>query len=156
MLQKAYEARERYLSRREPTYNDGQPDDELSIFGGQTRLVNPKESTIAQPPRHAAADHRPSKVAPEGIVLSPVYPDPRVDTPQQYDYNHTTFADLSGGWDGLFHEVPRPAYETRSNSGPRQSVNPIASGEGAMLDDKWSSFMHNYGILSDLTTEHQY
>ncbi|CAA7269897.1 unnamed protein product [Cyclocybe aegerita] len=84
-----------------------------------------------------------------------------------------TFADLSGGWNGMFHEVA-PAYglrisNTRANLSGRgsparlsstsagssagqsqqypQSFTPI-NNDAIMLDDRWASFM-NYDLFRD-------
>ncbi|KAF8653676.1 hypothetical protein AX16_003827 [Volvariella volvacea WC 439] len=74
------------------------------------------------------------------------------DVPMQ---TSRTFADLSGGWDGLFREVPAPTFGMQAapaSSGRQEHLNPLYQqhpvGEGGMIDDRWSSFMHNYGIVS--------
>jgi len=139
--------------------SDSQPDDELSIFAGRTRLVSSEQSfaspvpaprqppskpthTSGQPgtyPHQGPLDHR--------LLPHEPLPSMHVVLPDSYlDNYHATFADLSGGWDGLFHEVPQPSYGYTTNPTPH-AVRP--SGEGAMLDDRWTSFMHNYNILTE-------
>lgn len=151
MLRKAYQARGSYQAHLAPVLTEAQPDDELSIFGGRTRLIVPNRSTgheSAGPMLSHTADvedtdsgdplHRPASV--------PVHhaPHPIVNLPENLQ---RTFADLSGGWNGLFHEIPRPSHGLPLHPTGNQPVHP--TGSGAMLDDKWSSFMHNYGILED-------
>ena len=84
-----------------------------------------------------------------------------------------TFADLSGGWNGLFHEVSGPQHSAysylsghgstshqHSGTGPGwraqgtssnhpHSYTPLGS-DTLMLDDRWASFM-NYGVLEEPT-----
>ncbi|KAF8077998.1 hypothetical protein FPV67DRAFT_26495 [Lyophyllum atratum] len=155
MLQKASQAREHYRQRRAPVVTETQPDDELAIFGGRTRLVSTLPS-LALPSSKAKSNAR--------TIQQPLRP--ACPTEQQFSLDgvlhqnspladrhlgnlQATFADLSGGWDGLFHEVPQPSHGFPGNPG---SPYPAAGlGEGVMLDDRWSSFMHHYSILAEPT-----
>ena len=68
-----------------------------------------------------------------------------IDSNRQYQ----TIAQLSGGWDGLFHEVPGPSYGLPTQGGGVYTGGPNQGqpiGDGAMLDDRWASFM-NYGFI---------
>ncbi|KAF9467158.1 hypothetical protein BDZ94DRAFT_1305645 [Collybia nuda] len=158
MLQKAFRAREHFHERREPIPSETQHDDELSIFGGKTRLVNPQQFPVspfmapgvpqlksALPARNQTAfaheqfpGHLQQITASENHARS---------SSNYLDNLQATFADLSGGWDGLFHEVPGPSYGLSTNTNPTYPVQ--QSGNGIMLDDRWSSFMHNYSILAE-------
>lgn len=150
MLQKAFQAREHYRERHEVVLAEAQPDEELAIFGGQTRLISPEKvfgsSAPSTPPlqlkpnfnEHTPLDSQLVKNSDEAQ---------RMNVPDGYlDNLQATFADLTGGWDGLFHEVPQPCH---GNFGVQYPAH--ESGEGAMLDDRWSSFMHNYSILAQPT-----
>lgn len=157
MLQKAFRAREHFHERREPVPSDAQHDDELSIFGGKTRLVGPHESsaspTIApaksqsqpvHPTRNQPALNQRQFTGPQQAMV----PEIHTSYPNNYlDSLQATFADLSGGWDGLFHEVPGPSYGLATNS--NTTYHAQQSGDGVMVDDRWSSFMHNYSILAE-------
>jgi hypothetical protein len=157
MLEKAFRAREHFQARHEPVLSETQPDDELSIFGGKTRLVNPQQRPAS--PTIAPLTSQPKPV---GLTTNqgafdqyfrehhqqPALPESAGSHSGNYlDNLQATFADLSGGWDGLFHEVPGPSYGLATNSNP--TYPPQQSGDGVMLDDRWSSFMHNYSILAE-------
>ncbi|KAJ3503887.1 hypothetical protein NLJ89_g8234 [Agrocybe chaxingu] len=106
------------------------------------------------------------------LTIPPIISGPPQQRPQQRR-RLQTFADLSGGWNGMFHEVA-PAYglrisNTRANllgrgsparlnntsAGPSagqsqqypQSFTPI-NNDAVMLDDRWASFM-NYDLFRD-------
>ncbi|KAF9034692.1 hypothetical protein BDZ89DRAFT_1062420 [Hymenopellis radicata] len=63
----------------------------------------------------------------------------------------TTFADLSHGWDGMFHETSAPYSSAMYSSMPAQATNNVGMNVmgNQMLDDRWLYFMNNYDILSD-------
>ncbi len=63
----------------------------------------------------------------------------------------TTFADLSHGWDGMFHETSAPYSSSMYGSTPAQATNAVNTNimGNQMLDDRWLYFMNNYDILSD-------
>lgn len=191
MLQKALQAQERYQGHTEAVPLDEAQAEELSIFGGQTRLFNPspeqtfspalipsrplRQTTIPAPVYpgpsntfHSAPIHAhcqptytqprpsqsmvPQQISKEGRIYSNsdgrVAPPPPPPVSHGPDTQMTTFADLSGGWDGMFYEVPAPSYGVQDGLGVAQPhQQPV--GEGAMVDDRWLSFMHNYGILSE-------
>ncbi|RDB23841.1 putative transcriptional regulatory protein C1F7.11c [Hypsizygus marmoreus] len=164
MLQKAYEARERYNQRREPVLHETQAEDELSIFSGRTRLVNPEQSlaspvigpsvlkphsgssnrTYVEPTAFHPPPPRPSMLSPHSLEQTLLHGETLLPE-GSLDNLQATFADLSGGWEGLFYEIPQPPGNSSSIQG---------SGEGAMLDDRWTSFMHNYSILTEPTPQY--
>lgn len=157
MLQKAFRAREHFHERREPVPSDAQHDDELSIFGGKTRLVGRHGSsaslTIApatpqsqpiHPTRNQTTLNQRQFTGPQQAMV----PETHATYPSNYlDNLRATFADLSGGWDGLFHEVPGPSSGFATNSNPAYPAQ--QTGDAVMLDDRWSSFMHSYSILAE-------
>ena len=158
MLHKALEAHSQHSESHE---GDSQPDDELSLFAGQTRLISPEQpfTSPAPTPKPRQSQAKPNHGGPLGVyaqhssslghqlVPHEPLPNKRVFFPDNYPENfQATFSDLSGGWDGLFHEIPQPSYAFGSST---HSHSPRPSGEGAMLDDRWSSFMHNYNILEE-------
>ncbi|KAF5384413.1 hypothetical protein D9615_003300 [Tricholomella constricta] len=153
MLKKASLARDHYNQRRAPVVTETQPDDELSIFGGRTRLV-PSVRLLSPEPmsnRRHSSPQTPHPKGPTGQLSALDGAANQSSTPpdRYLDNLHATFADLSGGWDGLFHEVPQPSHGLPGTS--RSPYPPPESGEGAMLEDRWSSFMHNYSILTEPT-----
>ncbi|GLB35003.1 putative fungal specific transcription factor [Lyophyllum shimeji] len=154
MLQKAHKARENYRQRRSPLVEEIRPDDELSIFGGKTRLVSPPpplalpSSSKPKPHTHSSEQtpHHPCSMEQRSLRDRILHQDGELSDCYLENF-HATFADLSGGWDGLFHEVPQASQALAANVGSPYSVP--GSVEGPMLDDRWSAFMHNYNILSE-------
>ncbi|KNZ81115.1 hypothetical protein J132_03107 [Termitomyces sp. J132] len=150
MLEKAFHAKERYRQRQPPVVHETRPDDELSIFGGRTRLVASQSTTSTLSNSGLDVNLFTSSSADEAL-------DSQVQDHTRYRSDprneNVTFADLSGGWDGLFHGAPQP--NSRHLPGNSSSPYPILeSGDGTMLDDRWSSFMHNYNILREPTQHH--
>lgn len=201
MLQKALEAQRRHTHNPGQVPTDGSTDDdELSIFGGQTRVYNTQEnvqrvlsaSAPPQPQSHQSAmstdpslpipsprrEHQPHPKS-EMVQLSQPqfqpFQQPSSQIPEQllppqqvertgagysnaslnvqhnqlfddYGVPMKTFADLSGGWGGMFHEVTGSYGQQMPSLTPQSYQTPI--GEGGMLDDRWSSFMHHYGVVS--------
>lgn len=161
MLDKALQA---HSQHHEPMLSDPQTDDEFSILASQTRLGSPEQPSTSEVPAHLPAqsnsihngqfDIYPHLDRPLDHPLLPHEPlvGKPMALPDNYlDSHQATFADLSGGWDGLFHEVPQPSYTSAPTS---TSHTMQLSGDGAMLDDRWASFMHNYSILTD-PSQHQ-
>jgi hypothetical protein len=152
-------AQSQHSGLQEPLLLDSQPDDELLFFAGPARLVS-REQPFTSPTLVPLQPQ--SKLAHSGQFG--MYPQPSgsldhhllpheplaskpLSLPDNYlDNFPATFADLSGGWDGLFHEVSQSSYGFPSTS-TSHTMQP--SGEGAMLDDRWAAFMHNYSILTD-------
>jgi hypothetical protein len=159
MLHKATQANSQHPGLHPAVFSDSQPDDELSIFAGQTRLVSPEQPFISPTPTPRPSASKLTHSGQLGIYSQQLgslehsllphepLPNKQVFLPDSYlDNFPATFSDLSGGWDGLFHEVPQPSYASASSS---TSYTMHSSGEGAMLDDRWASFMHNYNILPE-------
>jgi hypothetical protein len=159
MHDKAVQAHSQHSDLHMPVLSDSQADDELSIFGGQTRLVIPEQpfTSPVPAPRQShpkpiyrgletfplptgSLDHR--LLPHEPLLSKPLAPpDGYLDPTYQ-----ATFADLSGGWHSFFHEVPQSSYGFASAPSPHP-MQP--SGDGSMLDDRWASFMHNFNILGE-------
>jgi hypothetical protein len=163
MLDKALQAHSQHPGLQEPLLSD----EELSFFSSQTPVVSqpftsptPAPLQLQSQPTYSGQFkiHDPPPVM--DSLVPPLLPhDPIASKPLSLpdNYNHldtfqATFAELSGGWDGLFHEVPQPSYGYTSTS-MSHVMQPF--GETAMLDDRWASFMHNYNILND-TSERQH
>ncbi|KAF8237437.1 hypothetical protein L208DRAFT_1247461 [Tricholoma matsutake] len=158
MLRKALQAHSQHSNPHDTILSDSHPDDELSIFAGRTRLVSPEQpftspATTPRPSQSRLTHNEPLGVYSQQLgsldhQLLPreSLPNKQVFLPDNYIDNYqATFSDLSGGWDGLFHEVPQPSYAVASSS-TSHTIHP--SGDGAMVDDRWASFMHNYNILT--------
>lgn len=159
MLQKASQAREHYKQRRAPVVAETRPDDELSIFGGKMRLVSPPPSlalpSTSKPKpstRSVRRTLRPAYPIQQPLLLDEILHQNNSLPDNYLDNLHVTFADLSAGWGGLFHEVPQASHGLPGNPGSPYST--AESVEGTMLDDRWSSFMHNYSILTEPTQPH--
>ncbi|KAF8892926.1 hypothetical protein BD779DRAFT_1507775 [Infundibulicybe gibba] len=123
MLQKAVQAWDAFHGLREPLIIPTDPNDELSIFGGRTKVINP----------HPPADNAPSR--------APIPPQAILDSQHQ----HQTPQEVYAGWRGLFHEVPSHWYE--HNPSPNTALQ--GSRDGLMLNDRWSSLMSSNEILGD-------
>jgi hypothetical protein len=137
------------------------PDDDVAVFANHSRLLDPKQPLISpvSTPRPSASKLNHSgqvgvHTRPSDSLEHPLLPhQPPLNKqaflpgPDNYlDNFQPTFSDLSGGWDGLFHEVPQPSFNFGSNS---TSYPMHLSGEGAMLDDRWASFVHNYSAITE-------
>ncbi|PPQ92520.1 hypothetical protein CVT25_010353 [Psilocybe cyanescens] len=119
----------------------------------------PNSSLPPMPSRHASSSRQvPTQRMPPTV--------PSMGSPQ-----YQTFADLSGGWNGMFHEVPSyglhrsyantastpgghdqhmetlPGINTSSQSYRARGSNP---SDEVMLDDRWASFM-DYDVLREPT-----
>ena len=167
MLQKAFQARSRHCKMQQPVITEPHTEDELSIFGGRTRLVKREESfaspalapsssssssqsrsTCQTPNEHPSFYPQPQGSLQDHSRPQEPRPGKQVVLPDNYLANRqATFADLTGGWDGLFHEVPQSTFGSAPSFAGSYSAQ-LAS-ESAMLDDHWISFMHNYSILED-------
>lgn len=145
------------------TSRDGEVDrktrrtEESSVFGGPATSSKPQiETVVARPSgKRPSTSHIPPIQIPHVLPHLPsqrsgVSPTHNQSPPLSYTSDgRATFADLSQGWDGLFHETPSLAPGmSYLQPAPSYPVN-NGYGEGAMLDDRWSSFMHNYSILND-------
>ena len=141
-----------------PCYPHIEPYDELAIFGGRAGLVMPKHSS--QPS---------TKDTPEIIRIPTI---PNLNQPPQSDSRSggvyplddhilqdpfkeqllSTSDSLPSNWENLYREISEPSFShglgnTCMNAGaaPRSS-----HGELVMLEDRWSSFMHQYGMLGQV------
>ncbi|KAK0484537.1 hypothetical protein IW261DRAFT_1457256 [Armillaria novae-zelandiae] len=153
-------------------FPDSNAEDDISIFAGRPTVLHPTEPdelyTITNPqglsvppkrfhsdppylPSHAQRPiqttvNLPPLVAP---VSETGHLPPSLQTLLHHPEHQTTFADLSAGWDGLFHEMPGPQALLYNTSASQTDYPPLSVNEPAMLDDRWSYFMHSYGILDD-------
>lgn len=166
MLHKALQAHSQHNGLPEPMLSDpaSEVEDEVSIYLGQPRVVGPERppaivtptppllQTVPTPHRgHHEIYSQPSSLQDHSLLShEPLTSKPATLPDNDLDHFRATFADLSGGWDGLFHEVPQPSYGFASTA--TSHMQP--SGEGTMLDDRWASFMHNYNILTDPLQSH--
>ncbi|KAJ7594047.1 hypothetical protein C8J56DRAFT_426624 [Mycena floridula] len=123
MLEKAIHAHRVRRDVDEGSNPESKLDDQsILLFGGQaTLLQNVQEKRVRHPP----------------VTNPDLYSNPNA-------MGQTTFADLSQGWPGMFHETPViPAHGVQFDAA---FVSGNYSGDSAMLDDRWSSFMHNYNL----------
>lgn len=157
MRQKVLQARHMNLDEFRPGYPHVEPYDELAMFGGRTGLVLPKRASpaptsILPPTRRQPAIPNippPSLTAPNSLVI----PDNlfRNNTRALHDLfadeTLTTFESLPPNWENLYREIPEPSYSYGMGNSfpnaPQGLANP--PGDGVMLEDRWSSFMHQYG-----------
>lgn len=162
MRQKARQGRHTVPSHGitiKPGYPHIEPYDELAIFGGRAGLVMPTRSS--QPSSNLST--------PEPIRIPSIpnlHPPPQTNSRSGdfYSPDDQILQDLfreqppptSGGlpsnWENLYREIPEPSFShgfgnTHMDTGavPRNSL-----GEGVMLEDRWSSFMHQYGMLGQV------
>ncbi|KAG7445199.1 uncharacterized protein BT62DRAFT_933002 [Guyanagaster necrorhizus] len=164
MLQKARQTRRDSGVLR---FSDSSAEDDISIFAGRPTVIQPTETDpqgLSVPPKRSHSDppylpshtqrplHTTVNLPP---LITPMsesgHLPPSLQTLLHHPEHPTTFADLSAGWDGLFHEMPGPQallYNT-STSTSQTDYPTLNMNEPAMLDDRWSYFMHNYGILDD-------
>ncbi|KAK0205495.1 hypothetical protein DFS33DRAFT_1328864 [Desarmillaria ectypa] len=169
MLQKARETRRDFGVLR---FVDSSAEDDISIFAGRPTVLHPTEPNelyaitnpqgLSAPPKRFHSDppylpshaqrpiqttvNLPPLVAP---VSESGHLPPSLQTLLHHPEHQMTFADLSAGWDGLFHETPCPQALLYNTSSPQADYPPLNMSEPAMLDDRWSHFMHKYGILDD-------
>lgn len=166
MLQKAVQAHEQYRGRgRAPMSSEADTSDDLSFFGGRARVVKPDDtptpSMTPPPPPPLPPPQRQEYQPPQQHYSTSRLPEQPYQFPFLYEDNtshqrnndsdgqYQTIAQLSGGWDGLFHEVPGPSYGLPTQGGGVYTGGPNQGqpiGDGAMLDDRWASFM-NYGFI---------
>lgn len=158
MLEKATQARQ--SARVKPGHLPVEPYDELAIFGGKSGLVLPKRPPETTTIHEAALDLRLPSLSrllgiPESDVTSNSVSSFRTGPGAQSlyfteDEPMAAPGGLPANWERLYREIPEPSYSfqgatTYSNSdkvfGP---ANP--PGE-AMLEDRWSSFMHQYAMM---------
>lgn len=168
MLEKSRQARQSALliSPRSPV----EPYDELAMFGGRTGLVLPKSTATAEPAASissAAFDpnpfllptppaHLPGARTPTGREFVP-------DSQNQGLYFMDEEEELSfdvgapATWEGLYREVPEPSYSYGASVGLNaHAIGHAGTGAGvsgpanppgeAMLEDRWSTFMHQYAM----------
>lgn len=154
MRLKALQAKEAY-DRHGQQIDWATIDDELSIFGGLTRLINPRRSPDSDniptnnPPIYLPASFQIPEIRQQRSAIQTSFPHQSRESGSSSHYStqgcDTAVGDPRASWD-----VPAPSYGFAtgySDSGSTYSVN--RAEESAMLDDRWSSFVHNYGIMGD-------
>lgn len=159
MLEKSRQARQSALlsSARSPVESY----DELAMFGGRTGLVLPKRSTSD-----------PATFPDPNPFLLPTTPSARTPTGRGFahdpQHQELYFMDddedlsISTGapdtWEGLYREVSEPSYSygagvtlnAHANGNTGAGVTGPANPPGeAMLEDRWSTFMHQYAMTKE-------
>ncbi|KAF7974586.1 hypothetical protein HWV62_11856 [Athelia sp. TMB] len=154
MLEKGRQARQSALLNTARTPVESY--DELAIFGGRTGLVLPKGN--ANDHSASVSNSPPFNIDPFLLPAMPsLLPDARTPTgtvfpsalgdPQQLYFMDDEDLSAPDSWEGLYREIPEPSYSYGAsvvNPGFTGPANPL--GE-AMLEDRWSSFMHQYALL---------
>lgn len=105
----------------------------------------PAERFAPQPNRHRFHNYAPPPPPMPTQSTLRVPPPSSIPSLQSSAAHLTTFADLSHGWDGMFHETPAPQAQYTAGLSPHV----VPSMGGQMLDDRWLYFMNHYDILSD-------
>lgn len=157
MLEKSRQARQSLLLRSPPS--SVEPYDELAIFGGRSGLVLPKGHTPN--PMATSSAHTSIPLDPNPFLLPTMpslMPDARTPTdhgfssalgdPQQLYYMDDEDLNAPDAWERLYREVPEPSYSygagvSNANVGLGATGPANPPGE-AMLEDRWSTFMHQY------------
>ncbi|KAF9224781.1 hypothetical protein BS17DRAFT_49346 [Gyrodon lividus] len=150
LRQKAVEARSEAL-QHEPVVNTrgpGDPPNLLEVFGGRTTLVTPPKRLIGPPTLDSQFSPGASLASSSHYMHSlpaPVIHPPLAKITESDEVpDHSAIA-LPLEWEGLYREIPGP-----SHAGPHRAtgVHPIhnppqRNHENIILEDRWSSFMHN-------------
>jgi hypothetical protein len=167
MREKALQPHQSNPENARPGYPHVESYDELAIFGGRTGLVLPKRPfntiTPAATPSGIRLPSIPNLIHPSPAeVISPSIPHPSYRDPQPqsaYVVNDTTSrsAGLPSNWEGLHREIPESSYygPGTTYSDPRAGPANLP-GEGVMLEDRWSSFMHHYAMMGDVQPRTRY
>lgn len=159
MLEKSRQARQSLLLRKPSSPIE--PYDELAMFGGRTGLVLPKGTasdttaavtTYAPAPIDSNPFHLPTipSLLPGAFTPSTQqFPSTLGDLQELYFMDDEEFS-TSDTWEGLYREVPEPSYRygagvTVPNIGLGVTGPANPPGE-AMLEDRWSTFMHQYAL----------
>jgi hypothetical protein len=65
--------------------------------------------------------------------------------------------DIPSNWEGLYREIPESSYYGVGMAYSNPTVGPTnPPGEGVMLEDRWSSFMHHYAVIRDVQPPTRY
>ena len=139
MLQKASQARALYSQSREPVFPVTRADDEFSFVAGRTKLVNNLDDSSNPHPSHSSSSQGTATSTSNYGSSSALYYN--ATGPLSGSYLNSipaTLADIGGGWDGLFYELPQPSYQRLVGKGGKS--------ERTWVDDSTTPFM-NYGVL---------
>jgi hypothetical protein len=138
---------------------DSQPDDEFSLFAGQTRLMSldqpftspaptPKPRQSQAKPAHCGPLEAYPRYSDHQLLPHEPLPNKQAFLPDNYLDDLATFSDLSEGWDGLFHEVPQPSYAfaSSSHSHPHE---PLPNKQAFLPDNYLDDFQATFSDLSE-------
>jgi hypothetical protein len=149
MLIKAYHARQMHLGNT--VVPVAAPDDEISIFGGRpAAVVHSPSSNVSSPERNNSPPEVQPAPSRQATLRAPVarapaaLPEMTIPEPPLAAFDGGQWAEArlaQRGWEGLFREGPGPGYGMQ-NEYPMDMTT-----DGGAMDDRWSSFMHNYNIL---------
>lgn len=161
MRQKARQSR--YIVPSQGNIKSGQPHnepyDELAIFGGRAGLVMPKHSSQSSSTKGTTEPIRiptipnlnqpPQSDSGSGGVYPP---DDQILQDLLKEQPLSASDSLPSNWENLYREVSEPTFShglgnafMNTGAAPRSS-----HGEFVMLEDRWSSFMHQYGMLGQV------
>lgn len=154
MQEKALQSRRSNFENAKLSYQQVEPYDELAIFGGRTGLVMPKRSlnvigsgatssSIRLPSIPNLLHPSPTEVLPPSVPHHAY----RSETQPQsvHVVNDTTLPPMN--WEGLYREIPESTYYGPGTAYSNAAASPVnPPGEGVMLEDRWSSFMHQYAL----------
>jgi len=163
MREKTLQSRQSNTDDAKPGYPRIEPYDELAIFIGRMGLVLPKRPVNA----------RTSVTLPSAIRL-PSIPNllrPHEETsPSLSHYPHRSAAQpgyvgsdsiststaFPLNWESLHREIPESTYYGSGTTHSDTTVSPVNPPGDAMLEDRWSSFMHHYAMMGDVQTRSRY
>ncbi|KAJ7216633.1 hypothetical protein GGX14DRAFT_518292 [Mycena pura] len=127
----------------------------------QNTLVPPsRQNTLVPPSRQATLVPPPSRSAavPEMMTI----PAPPFEGLEGFDMGFGGYAAPDArSWEGLFREAPKPAVQYGhghwfgAQGYDFGGLDVAMGGHGATMDDRWSSFVHNYGPLEVVMEEPQ-
>ncbi|KIJ63650.1 hypothetical protein HYDPIDRAFT_113150 [Hydnomerulius pinastri MD-312] len=152
LRQKAVEARFETLQHG-PVINTGKSGDshsepdELEVFGGRTLLVTPSKSLICAPTldmRFSSAPSLASSSKPTQ-TLPPAVARPQLDSiTEAHGEPREGALGLPLEWESLYREIPGPSHVGPYGGASAYPLHASQNGdENIMLEDRWSSFMHD-------------
>jgi hypothetical protein len=153
MHEKALQSRRSNFENAKLSYPQVEPYDELAIFGGRTGLVMPKRTFNAKGSGAASSSIRlpsiPNLLHPSPTeMLPPSVPHHAYRSETQLQSVHVNDATSTPvNWEGLYREIPESSYYGHGTAYSNAAAGPAnPPGEGVMLEDRWSSFMHQYAL----------
>lgn len=169
MHRKALLARQQVVEDPKTGFPTVEPYDELAMFGGRTGLVLPKRPLASNkvPFMNSTRDFQITSIPSSSQSRSAAVMAPQAvsNDPYQshFQIHPSIFGDelpphgsnLPTDWEGLYREIPEPSYSFGSGTGYSDTMVGLANppGEGVMLEDRWTSFMHQYGMIGQVQTQ---